>query len=329
MNKSQKKQLYIELAVGALILFILFILGTFTILLSRENIFKKSYPLVVKFKHVEGLIAGDNVVLRGVKVGVVKKIEVQPDGANVYASLEYPAALHKDYRVQIISSSVLGGHVLEVNEGSLNAPLLEKGTELVGIPPADFMKDLAEAVVQVKGALLEGGILDHFKSTMTNLDKITTKISQGEGTMGRLVMDDSLYRFLDGAAEDLQQITDKLQRGEGTIGHLLTDDKVYNDLQLITSNLVVVSGVLRNGEGTIGKLLTDDRLYYDLGRISSNITVVTDRLVLGEGTLGKLSKQDDLYENINKLVQEGRAMLDDLRETSPIVSFASIMFGAF
>ena len=37
----------------------------------------------------------------------------------------------------------------------------------------------------------------------------------------------------------------------------------------------------------------------------------------------------ELYQQIQALVREGRAALDDLRETSPVTTFTSIFFGAF
>ena len=45
--------------------------------------------------------------------------------------------------------------------------------------------------------------------------------------------------------------------------------------------------------------------------------------------LGRLVNDDGLYEQIEGIVEEARAALDDVRETSPVVTFTSIFFGAF
>jgi len=42
-----------------------------------------------------------------------------------------------------------------------------------------------------------------------------------------------------------------------------------------------------------------------------------------------LIEDDGLYEDAEKLVGEVRAAVDDIRETSPVVTFTSILFGAF
>jgi len=49
----------------------------------------------------------------------------------------------------------------------------------------------------------------------------------------------------------------------------------------------------------------------------------------GEGTLGRLINDDALYEEIMKALAEVRAMIDDIRETSPVATMTSIFFGAF
>jgi len=54
---------------------------------------------------------------------------------------------------------------------------------------------------------------------------------------------------------DIKKITGKLQAGEGTVGKLLMEDVVYNDLKITTANLKEISNRLAAGEGTLGKLL--------------------------------------------------------------------------
>lgn len=261
MRKDQLRMLYTEVAVGILVFAVLVVLGLFTIVLSRENIFKKSYSYRIRFNQVIGLISGDNVMLRGVKVGVVKSMDVHPDGVYVLTSLEYPAKFHENYEIQIQPSSVLGGHYLDVNEGNESAPLVPPGTLLIGKEPVELIREATETVSMIKESLSDGGVLNNLQSAMSNVNIIVSQVSHGKGTIGKLVM--------------------------------------------------------------------EDRLFTDIQNLSSNISVVTERLVKGEGTLGKLSKDDALYEDLRRLVQEGRSTLDDLRETSPIVSFGSMFLGAF
>jgi phospholipid/cholesterol/gamma-HCH transport system substrate-binding protein len=285
-----------EVTVGAFMFMILLALGFFTIVLSRENLFTPTYHFDVVFNEVKGLREGDNVFLRGVSVGKIKRLEIQPGGVQVRVNLEIPAELHQDYRVEILPSSVLGGRYLNIYEGSEILPLVEKGAVIRGVPPVDLIDEATRTTQLIKKALDEGGIIENLKATMTQLKEITTKLSAGEGTLGKLLVDDS----------------------------------VYTNVEEIVSNLRVVSERLNGGKGTIGKLLSeDDTLYQDLKDTVASLKTVSGAVSGGEGSLGKLVMNDELYQEVRVLLHEIQATVDDYRETVPIVTFTSILLGAF
>ena len=45
--------------------------------------------------------------------------------------------------------------------------------------------------------------------------------------------------------------------------------------------------------------------------------------------MGRLLADDTMYQEFQSLLREGRAAVDDIRETSPITTFTSIFFGVF
>ena len=130
---------------------------------------------------------------------------------------------------------------------------------------------------------------------------------------------------------DIRSIANRLEKGEGSLGKLLSSDStVYDDLQATIANLKTISERLEKGEGTLGKLLSsDDSLYTDLHDSVSNIKLITERLEKGEGALGQLMRDDgELTQELDGLLKDGRDLLDDLRETSPVSTFSTIFFGA-
>lgn len=58
------------------------------------------------------------------------------------------------------------------------------------------------------------------------LDALLTRLEQGEGTLGMLIRDPSLYR-------DLRAVLEKVDQGEGTLGLLVNDPALYEDLRLL------------------------------------------------------------------------------------------------
>ena len=289
MKRTRVQHISLEVVVGFFVLMILLALGTFTIILSQDNLFTTKHNLTVVFDQVTGLIKGDKVYVKGVDVGRVKSLQVHRDGVHALLTMDYPVVLREDYRISVVPSSVLGGKFVEIREGSEERPVLPAGSTVRGQGPADFIAELTEGVKAVRESLEDGGVLGNLEDTMANL----------------------------------KELTQRLRDGEGTIGKLLTEDALY-------TNLLAVSARLEQGQGTLGKLLSaDDTLYKDMSATVTALKETAETINRGEGTLGKLVKDDGVYKQVDGLMGEIRAAVDDLRETTPVVSFSSIFFGAF
>lgn len=80
----------------------------------------------------------------------------------------------------------------------------------------------------------------------------------------------------------------------------------------------------------MGRLLgEDDQVYRDLAATIAQVRQIAEGVGRGEGSVGKLLADDELYSQFQSLLREGRAAMDDFRETSPITTFTSIFFGIF
>ncbi len=320
-----------EVTVGAFMFMVLLALAFFTIILSREQLWRKYHALEAHFEEVLGVREGDNVYLRGVVIGRVKRIETEPDGVLLRMSLERAPALRTDYRIEILPSSVLGGRYVSIYEGSRDAPPLPPGTRLVGLPPVDLIETATHVVERVRAALEEEGVLANVKASLQNLNDITSKIARGEGTLGRLVNEEGVHNEIAAAAADLRKAAGWLASGESSLSRLISDNgEIYKDAAEIARNLREASGRLNEAESLLGKLLApDDTVYNDLKAAAASLRDVTDRIARGEGALGKLATESELYEEVRLLINEMRATIDDFRETAPISTFTSILFGAF
>ena len=339
-----RREISIEVMVGLFIFVVLIALGIFTIVLSREGFLKKSYDYTVLFDEIGGLREGDNVYLRGMNVGRVKQTSLNDGDVSVYIRLDAPVHLRKGYKIEVVNSSMLGGKYLKIDEGPVGAPELPKGAMLQGIPPIEIIDELSVAVggIQTMIASVESGngtiarllkddsIYNNLLSLSDNLQRLGDRLDKGEGTLGKLIKEEELYDDVHFLAANLRKISDQLMAGEGTMGKLLQDEAVYDDAHLLVANLREVSARLADGEGTLGKLLTDDpTLYNDLQASMVSIRGITETVNSGEGTLGKLIKDPKLHDEAALLFEDMRAAIDDLRESSPISSFSSVVFGAF
>lgn len=304
-----------EMVVGAFMLTAMLGLGYFTIMLSSRTFFSKKHPMTVHFSQVMGLRDGDSVVIRGMPIGKVEKLALDPmalKGVDVVLSLDHPIQLRRDYRIMIEITSILGGRQLQIYEGSPQAEKIPEGEELKGEMPVDLMKDASEMVAAIRKALVEGGVIDNLKSSVAQFQEIITRVNQGKGTLGRLLSDDdTLYKDLSTTVASLRAISGRLEKGEGTLGKLLSsDDTMYKDLSTTVASLRTISGRLEKGEGTLGKLLSnDDTMYKDLSATVASLRTISERLEKGEGTLGKLlSKDEQPYEDLKAAIASLKAI---------------------
>ena len=297
MKKEQQQETTIEVMVGFFFAMMIVALFLGTAVLSRQNwLGGGTHKYEVVFEQVMGLHKGDNVFVRGVDVGKVDRLAVKPDGAHVYISMETPIKLHSDYKVEILPSSVLGGRNVSIELGSNDKQEVPFGTTLRGLTPVDLMDEATRAMADIRRQIEEGKLLEN----------------------------------LSAALADVKRISAKLAAGEGTIGKLLMEDQVYNDLKSTTANLKEISTRLAAGEGTLGKLLAkDDQLYRDVASAASSIKNITAKIEKGEGTIGKLTMDDGLYQDVKKTMSEARAAIDDFREAAPLTTFSSLFLGAF
>lgn len=68
-------------------------------------------------------------------------------------------------------------------------------------------------------------------SLAANLDSLTSAMNRGEGALGKLAKDSSLFVNLSRATARMDTFFARLEKGQGSLGLLSSDDKLYRDAQ--------------------------------------------------------------------------------------------------
>jgi phospholipid/cholesterol/gamma-HCH transport system substrate-binding protein len=305
-----------DLVVGLFVAGVFVLLAFFTIVISGANMFSGGKQrLDVYFSDVGSLRPHDSVIVRGVAVGQVKKMWLDEGDVHVELALKQTIRIRNGYKVSVQSSSLLGGSYLLVDTGS--GVTLPEDARLIGEPPKDLMRDVAEVVAGLKRTLgddNDNGMLSNLRKASASLADVLGRVERGEGTIGRLLShDETIYTNLAVTAENLKTATDRIAKGQGSLGKLIADDgHVYDDIRAVSSNLRSISDRVERGEGTLGKLLSNDnQVYSNLVATTDNLKAISDRLEKGEGTLGKLlSKDDELYRQALATITDIHSMMD-------------------
>ena len=309
---------------------IFFIVGLVILLAVFEFIgeipfLTRGYSLRSYFKSVGELREGNPVKLQGVEVGKVSKIKIVDGKIEVKMELKEEAPVKKDSVATIRLTSLLGTSYVYLTFGSPESPIAPPGSILPSEEPADINEILAKVESSVSSIEAMFGAFgenkERISSLLDNLDSVLAGAAKGEGTIGKLLKDDSLYNEVKETFASMNEMAVSINQGEGTLGKLLKDESLYNETKKTVANLGQLSEKLTNAKGTFGKLLNDETLYDETTEAATNLNSILKKVNKGEGTLGKLVSDDTLYfdaKNAVKKVEKGVDTQEDLAPLSTL-----------
>jgi phospholipid/cholesterol/gamma-HCH transport system substrate-binding protein len=313
-----------EVRVGLFLVVAFLILIALFELLGKETLFARMVEYKTSFKSIPGLKIGDPVRLAGVDVGTVRDIRVIGARVEVTLRIKPGTPVKTDSLATIKLTSLLGTNFVDLSFGSPVAQIAPAGSLLQSAEPPDLntllarLNDAAGDVQTLAKQMNEGlgKSLEPIASAFQSMDKIAKQIEKGQGTLGKLIANDDLYREIQGLATNMHKLSQQLARGEGTLGKLVSDDALYKDMRALTADLRSatqgfsrVAKDIESGKGTLGKLVRDDSLYREakdtLGEARQALTglkTLSQRVTDGTGTLGKLVNDDALYTDMKGAV---------------------------
>ncbi|MGH7545390.1 MAG: MlaD family protein, partial [Gemmatimonadota bacterium] len=202
----------------------------------------------------------------------------------------------------LLTQGLLGDKVIEIRPGTAAGAALEEGDTLRSTRPVDLEELLRSASDALGNAVV---LLSDFR-------EIADALLRGEGTAGRILTDDDLYRSLLDASGAMSTFLRSFEGG-GTLGLLARDSTLYVELRSVVAALDTVTQAIVEGRGTLGRLLWSDTLYARLVDTSLRADSILRRLESGEGTAGMLVQDPALYENLNKLAVDLQGVLEEFR----------------
>ena len=198
---KKNSDVFSEVVVGVFMVAVLALLVYFTVVISGVDVlFGREKALArIAFTDVGGLKERDNVVYRGMKVGIVEKIELAPTNVMVTVLVDRDVVLRETCQASVSALSLLGGNYLLLEEGAGAVQPLAT-TVFRGDPPIDWVRDLGKIAGSLNEVLNDGSfrsIVSNFEATAENVNKIVARVERGEGTAGRLLSrDDTVYQDL-------------------------------------------------------------------------------------------------------------------------------------
>jgi phospholipid/cholesterol/gamma-HCH transport system substrate-binding protein len=289
-----------ELKVGLITVFAIVMTALLIFVLSGQGGFPwQQYALKTVFGNIAGLKEGAPVRLAGLEVGSVESLRFMGDRVEVTMNVR------KDMQPRITTRSVAAlGSVSLLGESAVDITASVEGTPVAEwgyVPSGPSTGSLADVATRASGGIEE-------------LTGLLQEIRGGQGTLGQLVTNDSVYRELGGLLSAAEAVARNINDGRGTLGRLITNPSAAQSLEASMENLAAVTARIRAGEGSLGRLLAEDTLATSLTSTTTNLDAITGRMNRGEGTLGQLATNRELFDRLNSMTTRFDAVAESLQQ---------------
>jgi phospholipid/cholesterol/gamma-HCH transport system substrate-binding protein len=249
--------------------------------------------------------------MAGVEIGRVEKITLADGKVNVTMKIHPDAVVKTDSKAMIKFVGLMGQNFVSLNFGSADAPRAVEGAVLETEEEPDLNAIMAKLDNATTG--IENLTKSFTPDTINNLlGPLTDFFKQNSGHIG-------------GAISNIETISGQIASGQGTVGKLIYDQSLYNSAMDTVSNLqdTVVSArqminSVTNGQGTLGKLMTDETLYNATTASMTNLNLILQKINQGQGTVGKLVNDQEFYKNAKLSLQKLDKAADGLEDTGPL-----------
>jgi phospholipid/cholesterol/gamma-HCH transport system substrate-binding protein len=301
----------LETRLGMFVVFVVIAAVVIVETLNGWQFFHHGVHVSALFETVQDLKMGDQVKMAGVEIGHVDKIAIEDGKVRVSMMINADAPVKTDSQATIKFTGLMGQNFVSVSFGSSSSPTAVEGAVLSTIEQPDLnavMAKLNDAASGIQNAMkgFTGDSINNLLGPLTDL------IKENKGS-------------LTGTITNIQNITSQIASGQGTVGKLIYDQTLYNSAMNTVSNLqsavasaqMMINNVT-NGQGTIGKLMTDDTLYNATTASMTNLDAILLKVNHGQGTVGKLVNNEDFYKNAQLSLQKLDKAADGLEDQGPL-----------
>lgn len=334
-----------QLKVGILGLVALFFITLLIFLLTGGiGWFQKTVPLHAYVADASGLTDGSPVRINGIPAGKVTNVALsgETDPAKVIkvdfqVDQDMLKQIPDDSIASIASDNLLGStKFLQIEKGK-DSQTIQSNTFMKSANTQEFQQlvqqgfgvlDSAQAILQKietivgeiengKGSigklLVDESLYNSLLQTVNQVQELATTLNSRTGTLGRLVNDPTLYNQAEEIIARLNDLTQGLQQGQGTAGLLLKDRKMYDDVNKSIDQINTLLANLNQGKGTAGQLLTNDKIANQISTTLDKVDLTIDKVNSGQGTLGQLLVNPALYDQATGTTRELHDLLKDFR----------------
>jgi phospholipid/cholesterol/gamma-HCH transport system substrate-binding protein len=242
MNESPNKRAVI---VGLFVLLgLIFLAAGILTIGNLHETFTTKMRVNTVFEDVSGLQAGNNVWFSGVKIGTVKKVRFHGKSqVRVLMNIDEDAQqyIRKDAKVKISTDGLIGNKILIIYGGTPAAGVIEEDDTL-GVEKTLSTEDMMNTFQESN---------ENVQEITNDLKALTGKLNKGQGTIGKLLNDETIYKDITATTASLNKASERAQvlmaslskftsklNDKGTLANdLVTDTVIFNSMKASITQL--------------------------------------------------------------------------------------------
>jgi phospholipid/cholesterol/gamma-HCH transport system substrate-binding protein len=297
-------------------------------LIGSFDFFKPGVRVTAAFDSVKELKEGDPVRLAGYNIGRVEKLVPAATEPKIVVHMKLnardAARVKTDSRASIQFTGLMGQNFVSVTFGSPDAPPIDPSK--TGTLETDPQPDLSMLMSKLDEAA--SGI-----ERLTQTVKPDT-LQNLVGPLNDFLRDNSsrISGILSNTEIVTAQVAQQITNGQGTVGKLIKDPALYDTALAAVSNLTSTAGKIddtladarrvigqvNDGQGTLGMLLNDTSLYTETTGAMTNLHDILKKINVGQGSVGLLVNDDAFYRNIKVSLQKLDKAAESLEDQGPV-----------
>lgn len=307
---SNEKVGWAKFRVGILGLIALFFVVLLVFLLTGgADWFQSKVPLHAYLSDASGLGSGAPVRINGITAGKVTSVALSGE-TNPARVIKVDFQVDSNMLRQIPQDSVVsvGSDNLL---GSTKYLDVTKGTSPQHIEANATMK--SENTQQFDQLVKQGfGVLDSAQAILVKINDVVDSIQNGKGTIGKFLVDPTLYNDLANTVKQVQQLSATLNSKSGTLGALINDPAMYNQAQVLLKRVDDLTAGIQHGQGTLGQFVQNKKLYNDLDDSVAQLNTMLKNLNAGKGSAGQLLTSNKLANQLSSTLTKVNTTIDKI-----------------
>ena len=322
--------MFVALVIIAFVLILEFLGGT--------EPFRRGTHYRTLFSNVQDLKVGDRVKMGGKEIGRVEDLALEETNNRVMVTMKVNSnvGVRTDSTASIKFTGLMGQNFVSLDFGSRNAPLATEGTLLSSVETPDMsammtkidvvagnIENLTKSFTGEKIENLLGPFTDFLKAnrapltaTIANLQMISGQIAQGNGTVGKLVNDPTLYHATLSAVSNFQDTATEVKT-------------TVADARKVVERANQTLAQINAGQGTVGKLVTDEALYREATNAMTQVNEILRKINQGQGSVGKLINDHEIIDNAKLTLQKLDKATEGLEDQGPLTVMGMLLQNLF